>query len=257
MRLLFTANEKTEFLKLEPNAEKFFKRFVGSEDFINGYERWCLWLLEASPKEIRQLPQVTKRIDAVREYRLSSSKAATRACADYPSRFMEIKQPKGDFLIIPEVSSERRRYVPIGYAYTEMICSNKVRFVPDASHYHFGVLTSNIHMAWMRAVCGRLKSDYSYSINIVYNNFPWPNPTTEQKVRIEQTAQAILDARALYPDASLADLYDETVMPPELRKAHQQNDRAVMQAYGFDVKTTTEASCVAELMKMYQKLTEE
>jgi hypothetical protein len=254
--LIFTSEEKQDFLSHEPMAEKYFRRFVGSEDFINGYERWCLWLLDITPKELHSLPYVMKRVDSVREFRLSSSKAATRNCADYPTRFMEIKQPKGRFLIVPEVSSERRRYVPIGYADTELICSNKVRFVPEASLYHFGVLTSNVHMSWMRAVCGRLKSDYSYSITIVYNNFPWPTPTDEQRAKIEQTAQAILDARALYPDSSLADLYDEVTMPPELRKAHQQNDKAVMQAYGFDIKTTTETSCVAALMKMYQTLTE-
>ena len=158
-------------------------------------------------------------------------------------------------MIIPEVSSERRRYVPIGYAEGELICSNKVRFLPKASLYHFGILTSNVHMAWMRAVCGRLKSDYDYSVKIVYNNFPWPSPTAAQEAKIEKTAQGILDARALYPDSTLADLYDELLMPPELRKAHQANDRAVMEAYGFPIKTTTEAGCVAALMKMYQNLT--
>ena len=167
---------------------------------------------------------------------------------------MEIKQPQGEFLIVPEVSSERRKYVPIGYADTEIICSNKVRFVPDATLYHFGVLTSNVHMAWMRAVCGRLEMRYSYSINIVYNNFPWPMPTDTQKAKIEQTARSILDARKLYPDSSLADLYNEVSMPPELRKAHQQNDIAVMTAYGFWGKLNTEPECVAELMKMYQQL---
>lgn len=169
---IFSAEEKEAFLISEPGAEKFLLRYVGSEDFINGYERWCLWLVNASPKELHALPQVMKRINAVREYRLASTKAATRACADYPTRFMEVKKPEGAFLIVPEVSSERRRHVPIGYADTELICSNKVRFISDTTPYHFGVLTSNVHMAWMRAVCGRLKSDYSYSVNIVYNNFP-------------------------------------------------------------------------------------
>ena len=145
----------------------------------------------------------------------------------------------------------------MGFIDKSVVVTNAVLFIPDAKLFHFGVLTSNVHMAWMRAVCGRLKSDYRYSKDIVYNNFPWPTPTDAQKAKIEQTAQAILDARALYPDASLADLYDEAVMPPELRKAHQQNDKAVMQAYGFDIKTTTEASCVAELMKLYQQLTAE
>ena len=254
--LIFTEEEKCQFLSIEPRSEKYFKRFVGSEDYINGKKRWCLWLINVAPNELRLLPHVLERVQAVRDFRLSSPKAATRACADYPTRFMEVKQPTGTFLIVPEVSSERRRYVPIGFADENIICSNKVRFVPNASLFHFGVLTSNVHMAWMRVVCGRLKSDYSYSVNIVYNNFPWPTPTDAQRAKIEQTAQGILDARALYPDCSLADLYDEVAMPPELRKAHQENDRAVMQAYGFDIKTTTEANCVAALMKMYQELTE-
>lgn len=170
------------------------------------------------------------------------------------SLFRETNNPD-TYVIVPATSSERRRYVPIGFLDKNTIATNAVITIPDATLYHFGVLTSNVHMAWMRAVCGRLKSDYRYSKDIVYNNFPWPSPTDAQKARIEQTAQAILDARELYPDSSLADLYDEAAMPPELRRAHQLNDRAVMQAYGFDVKTTTESSCVAELMKMYQAMT--
>lgn len=164
--------------------------------------------------------------------------------------------PKGHFIVVPEVSSERRRYVPMGFMDDSVLCSNKVRLMPNATLYHFGILTSNVHMAWMRAVCGRLKSDYDYSIKIVYNNFPWPTPTDAQKAKIEQTAQAILDARALYPDASLADLYDETTMPVELRRAHQNNDRAVMQAYGFKVGDMTESMCVSALMKLYQEMAE-
>ena len=162
--------------------------------------------------------------------------------------------PKGNYIVIPEVSSERRRYIPIGYMNDTVLCSNKLRLMPNAELFHFGVLTSNVHMAWMRVVCGRLKSDYSYSVNLVYNNFPWPKPTDEQKARIEATAQAILGARAKYPDCSLADLYDEVTMPPELRKAHQENDRAVMAAYGFSTKMS-ESECVAELFKLYQALT--
>lgn len=170
--------------------------------------------------------------------------------------FQEIRQPDTDYIVIPRVSSERRRYVPMGFLGSEIIVSDAVQLVPNATLYEFGILTSNVHMAWMRVVCGRLKSDYRYSKDIVYNNFPWPTPTDAQKAKIEQTAQAILDARALYPDSSLADLYDEATMPPELRKAHQQNDKAVMQAYGFWGKLNSESACVAELMKMYQKLTE-
>ena len=253
---IFTDDEKNAFLKKEPSAQTYFRKFVGSDDFINGYTRWCLWLHDVSPSDIRKLPECMKRVNSVHDYRLESKKAATRAAAATPMSFMEIKRPVGKFLIAPEVSSQRRKYVPLGFSDKEMICSNKVRFVSNATMYHFGILTSNVHMAWMRAVCGRLKSDYSYSINVVYNNFPWPTPTEQQKAKIEQTAKAILDARALYPDSSLADLYDDLTMPPELRKAHQANDRAVMDAYGFIKGTaarTSESACVAELMKLYQQ----
>lgn len=253
---IFTDDEKNAFLKKEPSAQTYFRKFVGSDDFINGYTRWCLWLHDVSPSDIRKLPECMKRVNSVHDYRLESKKAATRAAAATPMSFMEIKRPVGKFLIVPEVSSQRRKYVPLGFSDKEMICSNKVRFVSNATMYHFGILTSNVHMAWMRAVCGRLKSDYSYSINVVYNNFPWPTPTEQQKAKIEQTAKAILDARALYPDSSLADLYDDLTMPPELRKAHQDNDRAVMDAYGFTKGTaarTSESACVTELMKLYQK----
>ncbi len=194
------------------------------------------------------------RVAAVRDFRLNSVKEATRRCADTPTLFMEIKEPKSDYLLIPATSSEQRRYIPIGYVGQEVIPNNAVQFVPDATLYHLGILTSNVHMAWMRAVCGRLEMRYRYSANIVYNNFPWPTPTEAQKQKIEQKAQAILDARAKYPDSSLADLYDELTMPAELRKAHQDNDRAVMQAYGFDVKTMTESQCVAELFRLYKKI---
>ena len=165
--------------------------------------------------------------------------------------FREQKNPT-TFIVVPATSSERRRYVPMGFLDENTIATNAVIIIPEATIFDFGVITSNAHMAWMRAVCGRLKSDYRYSKDVVYNNFPWPSPTDEQKTAIEKTAQAILDARALYPDCSLADLYDEVAMPPELRKAHQENDKAVMRAYGFWGKLNTESECVAELMKMYQ-----
>lgn len=253
---LFTQQEMLDFVKKEPAAEKWFKPWYGSQEFINRKPRYCLWLGNCPPHELRKMPECMARVEAVRNVRLASKSAGTVKLADTPTRFHVENMPKGTYVVVPEVSSERRRYVPMGYMDDSVLCSNKVRLMPNATLYHFGILTSNVHMAWMRAVCGRLKSDYDYSIKIVYNNFPWPTPTEAQKAKIEQTAQGILDARALYPDCSLADLYDEVTMPPELRKAHQQNDRAVMQAYGFDVKTTTESSCVAELMKMYQKLTE-
>lgn len=253
--LIFTNDEKNEFLKVEPKAEQFFRMYVGSDDYINNHPRWCLWLCDCSPKELHSMPKVMERVEAVRQFRKASVKEATRNYADYPSRFMEIKQPETDYILVPAVSSERRRYVPIGYLNKNVIASNTASFISNTTLYHFGILTSNVHNSWMRVVCGRMKSDYRYSNNIVYNNFPWCTPTDEQKARIEQTAQMILDARAQYPDCSLADLYDETTMPPELRKAHQANDLAVMAAYGFD-KKITESECVAELMKMYQKLTE-
>lgn len=193
-----------------------------------------------------------KRVEACKNDRLSGA-PDRRKLADTPTLFREQKNPK-TFIVVPATSSERRRYVPMGFLDGSTIATNAVIIIPDATIYDFGVLTSNVHMAWVRAVCGRLEMRYRYSVNIVYNNFPWCNPTAEQKAKIEQTAQGILDARALYPDCSLADLYDDIAMPPELRRAHQANDRAVMQAYGFDVKTMTESRCVAELMKMYKKL---
>lgn len=256
---LFTKDEMEEFLKKEPKAQAYFHPWYGSYEFINQAPRYCLWLGDCSPNELRKMPECMKRVEAVREYRLQSPSAGTRKLADRPTHFHVENMPKGNYIVIPEVSSERRKYIPMGFFTPDILCSNLVKIVSGVSLYQFGVLESNVHMAWMRVVCGRLKSDYRYSKDIVYNNFPWPTPTDAQKARIEQTAQAILDARALYPDSSLADLYDEVTMPPELRKAHQQNDRAVMDAYGFVKGTearTSESACVAELMKLYQKLTE-
>lgn len=251
-----TTEEKIDFLKVEPKAERFIKRFYGAREFLHNEERWCLWLLNASPSELKAMPKIMKRVQNIKTFRLQSSKEATRKFADYPTRFMEIRQPTTSYIIFPSHSSENRKYIPIGYESPDVICGNANLIIPNASLYEFGVLHSNVHMAWTRAVCGRIKSDYRYSNTIVYNNFPWCSPTAEQKAKIEQTAQAILDARALYPDCSLADLYDELTMPPELRKAHQANDKAVMQAYGFK-PDMPESEIVAELMKMYQKLTEE
>lgn len=217
-----------------------------------------MWLKGVSPAEIKNSKILLQKVEAVRQFRLASKAKTTNGYAKVPALFAQITQPDDtNYLIVPLVSSERRRYAPIGFMDADVISSDAVQIVPNATLYHFGVLTSNVHMAWMRAVCGRLKSDYRYSKELVYNTFPWPTPTDAQKAKIEQTAQAILDARALYPDSSLADLYDETTMPPELRKAHQNNDRAVMQAYGFSIKDMTESKCVAALMKMYQQLTQE
>ena len=251
---LFTKEEKDIFVQKEPKAARYFRPWLGAKEFINRIDKFCLWLGDCTPSELRQMPECMKRVQAVRDFRLSSTSDGTVRLADTPTRFHVENMPKSNYILVPCHSSENRKYIPMGYVNPQVISSNATLLITDASIYHFGVLTSNVHMAWVRAVCGRLEMRYRYSKDIVYNNFPWPTPTAEQKSKIEQTAQAILDARTLYPDCSLADLYDEVAMPPELRKAHQANDRAVMQAYGFDVKTMTESSCVAELMKMYQKL---
>ena len=251
---IFTAEEKDEFLAKEPQAEKFLRPFMMGKDFIDRKPRYCLWLVDALPQDIRKCPEVMKRVTAVREFRLNSKKPATQRKADTPTLFDEVKDSKTDYIALPVVSSQNRRYLPMDFLSVKIIAGNKLFMLSDVSIYHFGVLMSNVHMAWMRVVAGRLKSDYSYSNTVVYNNFPWCTPNEAQKAKIEKTAQGILDARAKYPDSSLADLYDEVLMPPELRKAHQANDRAVMEAYGFWGKLNTESECVAQLMKMYQKL---
>lgn len=254
---ILTPDEYQEFIKNEPQTEKYIKKYIGSDEFINNKVRYCLWLKDCPPNELASMPMVFKRVQTVREFRLASKKEQTRKRAEFPTRFAEDRYVSAVSIFMPMVSSENRKYIPIGFCNPDVVANNKSLFIPNAAIYHFGILTSNVHMAWVRTVCGRLKSDYSYSATIVYNNFPWCNPTEIQKKKIEQTAQAILDARALYSNCSLAELYNEITMPPELRKAHQANDRAVMQAYGFDVKTMTESQCVAELMKMYQELTKE
>ena len=252
--LILTAEEKNTLLAIEPDAEKYIRPFMMGKDFIDRQPRYCLWLDGADPAELKKCKHILERVNGVRTFRQKSTKAATRAKAFTPTLFDENHECKSDYVAIPVVSSENRRYIPMDYMKKEVIAGNKLFMMPNAKKYHFGVLTSNVHMAWMRAVCGRLKSDYSYSNTIVYNNFPWPTPTPEQKEKIEQTAQEILDARALYPDSSLADLYDPLTMPLKLRKAHDRNNVAVMKAYGFPT-SMSEAECVAELMKMYQELT--
>ena len=253
--LILSEDECKSLLSGNPNLRCCIRRYVGAKDFINNdVVRYCLWLKDVSPMVYYKNNEIMRRLDAVKSMRLASSAAPTRALADKPYIFFSTPQTDSNYLCIPEVSSERRKYIPIGFMDKSIIASNTVSIVPDATLYHFGVLVSNVHNAWMRAVCDRLKSDYRYSGAIVYNNFPWPTPTEAQKAKIEQTAQAILTARAKYPDCSLAVLYDERTMPAELRTAHQRNDKAVMEAYGFWGKLNTETECVAELMRMYQLL---
>ena len=257
--LIIEKEDYEEFIRKEPQAKPYIKKLVGSSEFINNKERWCLWLVGVTPAELRKMPQVLKRIEACKQDRENSPDAGRRKLAETPTLFREINNP-ASFILVPQVSSERRRYVPMGFLDCNTISTNLNFIIPEATMYQFAILTSNIHMAWMRAVCGRLEMRYRYSANIVYNNFPWPEPTAQQRQKIEQTAQEILDARALYPDSSLADLYDELTMPPELRKAHRLNDMAVMEAYGFargSEPYRNEAACVAELMKLYQKKVEE
>ncbi len=249
-------DEYQDIISKEPQLAKWLHPYIGAEEFINNKKRWCLWLVDATPADIRASKILREKVEAVYNFRMASKAKTTNGYAKVPAIFAQITQPLGNpYLMIPSTTSSSRKYIPIGFMGADIVSSNLVMVVPNATRYHFGILTSNVHMAWMRIVCGRLGNGYRYSKEIVYNTFPWPTPTDEQKAKIEQTAQAILDARALYPDCSLADLYDEVTMPPELRKAHQQNDKAVMQAYGFWGKLNTETECVAELMKMYQKLT--
>ncbi len=252
--LFLSPYEYEQLVSSEPESIKFVRQIFGASEYINNKARYCLWLVGVSPAELRKSTFIMDRIEKVRNFRLNSNKEATRKSAETPALFQEIRHPDSDYIIIPRHSSENRRYIPFGFVSSEIIVNDAVQMIPNANLYNFGVMMSNVHMAWVRVVCGRLEMRYRYSKDVVYNNFPWCEPTDEQKAKIEQTAQAILDARALYPDCSLADLYDELTMPVELRKAHQANDKAVMQAYGFSLKMT-ESECVAELMRMYQELT--
>lgn len=261
-QLFLNKEEKNYLLKKYPQLNECIRLCIGAEEYINNKERYCLWLKEVSPSVYKNINEIKIRLEKIKQTRSESTSPQTRIKADSPYLFTDIRQPDTNYLIIPSVSSERRKYVPIGFMTPDIIATNLVLIVPNATLYHFGILESNVHMAWTRAVCGRLEMRYRYSKDIVYNNFPWCSPIDEQKTKIEKTAQGILDARALYPDCSLADLYDDLTMPVELRKAHQENDRAVMEAYGFKKKDEngklrwlTESETVAELMKMYQELT--
>ena len=249
---IIAENEVEEFKKNNPKCADYVKLFLGAEEFINNKKRYCLWLKNANPKDIASSKDVMQRIENVRVMRSSSSREATKKLADVPMLFGEIRQPEsGNYLLIPSTSSEKRRYIPIGFLSSDVISSNANMIIPNATLYDFGILTSNVHNAWMRAVCGRLETRYRYSNTIVYNNFPWCSPTEEQKAKIERTAQSILDARAKYPDSSLGEMYSNILLYPELNKAHKENDKAVMEAYGFSLKMT-ESDCVTELFKLYE-----
>ena len=254
--LILSPEEREILLHKNPELSRYVRPFVGADEFIKGKKRYCLWLEGANPEDLMHSTELARRIAAVRETRNASPKAATRQWAKFPMLFTENRQPSDTYIIVPSVSSEKRRYVPIGFVTPDVVASNLVLIIPNASLYHFGVLTSSVHMDWMRAVCGRLEMRYRYSADIVYNNFPWPDPTDAQKAKIEQTAQAILDVRAKYPNSTLASLYSENFIPADLLHAHEENDRAVMEAYGFPVKSSfTESQCVAELFKLYKEKT--
>ena len=253
--LILTEMEMKELIKKEPLIQKYIRPYMMGKDFIDRKPRYCLWLVNVDISEIRKCKSIMDRIEKVKEFRLQSKSQSTIKLADIPMLFMRRKEYNNGYVAIPKVSSQRRKYIPIDYLDGKIIPGDKLFVIENSTLYIFGIINSNVHMAWTRTICGRLKSDYSYSNTIVYNNFPFPNPTEQQKQVIEKTAQAIFDARAIYPNSSLADLYDELTMPKELRKAHQENDKAVMEAYGFDWRKMTESDCVAELMKMYVKLT--
>ena len=252
--LLLSEEEYNNLIAEEPDAKQYIKRFVMGNDYINNIPRYCLWLVKITPNELKRLPSILERVKKCKESRLNSPDKGRQRLAETPTLFREQLNPKS-FIAVPKVSSGNRKYIPIGYLDESVIAGDKVFVIPDATIYHFGILTSNVHMAWMRATCGYYGPSYSYSNTIVYNNFPWPEPTEAQKTKIEITAQAILDARAKYPDSSLADLYDPLLMPPDLKKAHVANDRAVMEAYGMWGKVNSEAECVAWLFRMYEELT--
>ena len=261
--LLLSAEERKALLDAEPESQRFLRRLLGSEEYINGVERWCLWLVDASPSQLKALPLVRKRIERVKAKRLESLRATTRELADTPSLFGEIRQPRGRYVALPEVSSENRHYIPMGFLDRDVVATNKLYTIDGASLYHFGVLTSAMHMVWTRAVCGRLKSDYQYSAGVVYNNFPWPeHPTNEQRKTVEDAAQGVLDLREAEfkrdPSVTLATLYDPDLMPPAMVKAHQELDRAVDAAYvsdGGKRKWGSDAERVAFLFRRYRELT--
>jgi hypothetical protein len=251
--LILEPEQHTDLLAKEPEAAPYIQAYMGGNEFLNGYKRYCLWLVDCPPQVLRNLKNVGKRVEENQRYRLSSNREATRKLAKMPSLFGEIRQPVHNYLLIPKVSSENREFMPIGFCTPEIIASGSALIIPNATPYHFGILQSTMHNAWMRAVCGRMKSDYQYSASIVYNNFPWPIPTDKQLTTIESAAQSVLDARTQFPDATLADLYGPLTMPPVLLKAHAALDKAVDAAYGYK-GTNTDAGRVAFLFELYEGL---
>ena len=253
--LIIEEEEYGAFISNDPGVAPYVRPFLGAVEFLHNKRRYCLWLTHITPKEMKEHPSIYERVELCKKTRLGSIAAGIRKFADTPTLFAQRTQPEDvDFLLIPRVSSMNRQYIPMAYVSAGTIASDAVQIIPSANLYLFGMLNSCVHMAWMRTVAGRLKSDYRYSKDVVYNNFPWPQPSESQKENIELTAKEILDARSLFPDSCLADLYDDIAMPPELRKAHRANDAAVLEAYGFP-KDATEAEIVARLFKMYQDLT--
>lgn len=248
---LFTKEEKQKFIDQEPLSAKYFRPWYGAQEFINKMERYCLFVKPIPANELAKMPLTMERINRVKQFRLQSSRASTKKSAKHPRSFYIENIPKSSYLIIPKVSSEKREYVPIGFMNPSSLASDLVFIVSDATLYHFGILNSSVHMAWMRTVAGRLKSDYRYSKDIVYNNFPWPDISDRQKKKIEETAKGILTARSSHSDCSYADLYNSLTMPEDLLKAHIANDKAVMKAYGFKA-SISEAEIVAELFKRYE-----
>ncbi len=253
---LFTHEEKRAFLKLEPAAAPYFRKWMGAAEFINGWHRWCLWLGDCPPRELRKMKECMKRVEAVHELRLASKSLPTQKLAEKPTRFHVENMPAKKYILIPRVSSERRKYVPVGFVSPKILASDATLILQNAGLYHFGILTSIVHNAWMRRVCGRLEIDYRYSARTVYNNFPWPEVTEKQKEKIEKLAQNVLDARAKFPENSLADLYDPLAMPPSLLKAHQTLDKAVLKLYNFG-EAWEESKIVAGLMEAFRELTTE
>ena len=251
--LILSEAERNELLQSHPEASKWVRLYLGSHEFINGERRWCLWLRDAEPAELRATPPVRARVEGVQQFRLASDRAATRDLASTPSLFAFVSHTERQFLLIPSVSSERRRFIPMGFMPPHVIASNLCLVVADATPYHFGVLSSTLHMAWVQTVCGRLKSDYRYSNKLVYNNFPWPDPTPEQRAAVEARAQAVLDARAEFPTSTLADLYDPVAMPPALVKAHDELDKAVEKCYRKE-KFTSDRERVEFLFARYEQL---